>query len=79
MSAKLSVYVHRVLYSGMDVIPMCEVCSCVPPTCDLSTREAKAGQSVQEQPEVHETLKYEYIYMFIYVYIYTHVLVATCP
>ena len=71
MSTELSVYVHRVLYSGMDVIHMCEVYSCVAHTCDLSTRKAKAGQSFQEQPEVHATLKYEYIYIFIYVHIHT--------
>lgn len=68
MSTELSVYVHRVLYSGMDVIHMCEVYSCVAHTCDLSTRTAKAGQSFQEQPEVHETLKYEYIYLYICTY-----------
>lgn len=53
MSTKLSVYVHTVLYSGMDIIHMCEVYNYVAHTCNLSTREAKAGQSVQEQPEVH--------------------------
>lgn len=70
MSAHVNkaVYVHMVLYSEMDIIRMCEVYNCMAHTCNLSTREAKAGQSVQEQPEVHETLKCEYIYLYICTY-----------
>ena len=49
----------------------CDMYYCVAHTRNLSTREAKAGESgAQGQLEVYEIL---YIYIYINVYKYTHI------